>query len=671
MSSIHSFISTSHKRTLRVFLRCSATFFLLAAFVAGLVPPLSVAVTPATPVVSIIFSHDMHSHFDPERFLADGRPAERGGFARMQTVIGNIKVDYPNTFLFDAGDFAMGTVYQTIYSSEAAELRLMGQMGYDALTFGNHEYDYRTQGATDMLNTALASKDPLPALTIANIDWEATFADDSLKENAQALQTALERYGNADYLIIEKGGIKLAVFGLIGISAGNYAPLSGLIFKDPIATAKAVVAEIKAETDADVIICLSHSGTYDNPKKSEDELLAKAVPDIDVIISGHTHTTLQEPLVIGNTSIVSCGAYSFSLGHLTLARSGDRYVVFSYDLIPIRENLAKDKEIEKSILEYQSMVDEHYLSLFDYEFDEVVASTPFAFTPIDEFGLEQGEDTLGNLISDSYIDAVKRAEGPAYREVDVAVAPRGVIRGSFSEGPITAADVYNVSSLGIGPDRIPGYPLVSIYLNGKELRTMAEVDISVSTLMIDARLYCSGLSYIYNPSRLLLNRVTDVYLMSPSGELAELEDDKLYRVVGGLYSCQMLGEVEAQSYGLLKVVPKDEEGNPIIDFEEHVIYSNGIELKEWVALADYLASFEPVKGIPQIPENYNQLQQRKIEDDSKSLVDLLKKPNKIFFIVLTVVVVLLAIIITATLLIVRKVRRSKKKREAETVLLSE
>ena len=669
LDSIRSSINLSQKKALRVFLKCSATFFLLIALVAGLAPTSGMAVSALTPEVSIIFSHDMHSHFDPERFTDDGKPAERGGFARMQTVIGNIKSDYPDTFLFDAGDFAMGTIYQTVYSSDAGELRLMGQLGYDAVTFGNHEYDYRTQGATDMLSAALASGDTLPALTIANIDWDATFADESLKKDAEALQAALDRYGNVDYLIIEKGGVKLAVFGLMGINSANYAPLSGLIFKDPIDTAKHVVAEIRAQTNADIIVCISHSGTDDDPKKSEDELLAKAVPEIDVIISGHTHTTFEEPLAIGNTFIVSCGAYTFNLGHMTLARFDDRWVVTSYDLIPIRENLTKNKGVEESILMFRELVDEHYLSLFDYEFDQVLATSPFDFTSIDQFGLVQGEDTLGNLISDSYIDAVKRAEGSAYREVDVAVAPRGVIRGSFAVGPITVADAYNTSSLGIGPDGIPGYPLVSIYLTGEELKTMAEVDISVSTLMIDARLYVSGLSYTYNPSRLILNRVTDVYLMSPDGTLSEIDNKKLYRVIGGLYSCQMLGEVESRSFGLLKVIPKDAEGNPIEDFEEHIVYSNGVELKEWVALADYLASFEPVRGTPQIPEYYNQFHQRKIENDSKSLIELLKNPNKIFFIVLAVVVVLLAIILTVTLLVVRKAKRAKKKRKAEAASL--
>ena len=586
----------------------------------------------------------------------------------MKTAINGIMARYPDTFLLDGGDFAMGTPYQTIFSTEASELRILGLLGFDATTLGNHEFDYRTKGLTDMLNAAMASGDRLPAMTIANIDWQRTLADKNRAEKASELKTTIERYGerygNFDYLVIEKGGVKAAVFGLLGNEADSYAPLSGLYFKDPIETAKAVVAQIKTNTNADIVICLSHSGTNTNPKKSEDELLAAAVPEIDVIISGHTHTILEEPITVGNTLIVSSGAYSYDLGFLRLARDGSRFRAVSYELIPIRENLAKDTETEKAISLFRELVNRQYLSLFGYSYGDVLAHTDFDFTPIEQFGWTQGEDSLGNLISDSYIAAVKKAEGTRYRNVDVAVVPAGVVRGSFTQGTITVADAFNVSSLGIGPDGIPGYPLVNIFLTGKELKTVAEIDISISTLMLEARLYISGLSYSYNPSRLLLNRVTetrlmDPGLMNPEGSFSKLDDKKLYRVVGGLYSCQMLGAVEAKSLGLLKITPKDENGNPIVDFEEHLIYDGTRELKEWVALSQYLESFPPVNGIPRIPDYYNQLHGRKVEILSRSPAALLAKPNKIFFLLVCVVLLLLAVIIVPVCLVFHWKRRKR------------
>ena len=658
MDFVTSFVRFCQKRAIGI---VSALLFLLILAV-GLFFSATSSTAAPTEEVSILFTHDMHSHFDPERFTTDGKVAERGGLVRVKTAVDEVASVYPDTFLLDGGDFSMGTLYQTIFSSEAPELHVMGRVGYDATTLGNHEFDYRTQGLTDMLTVAAASPEQLPAITIANIDWEKTLADEEFARNAQALKTAMDRYGVVDYLIIEKGGVKLAVFGLMGKEADSYAPESGLYFKDPTKTAQEVVAKIKAETNADIIVCLSHGGTNSDPKKSEDELLAKAVPDIDVIISGHSHTRLEEPIVIGNTLVVSSGSYTYDLGHLVLARDGDRYRVASYKLIPIRETIQKDAEVEAYVQEFKGLVDQHYLSEFGYSFDQVLAYSPFEFTPIEQFGVTQGEDTLGDLISDSYIDAVKKAEGSAYKTVDVAIVPSGVVRGSFTQGPITVADAFNVSSLGIGPDRVPGYPLVSIYLTGKELKTVAEIDISVSTLMSEARLYMSGLTYTYNANRLLLNRVTEVQLMSPDENLSGLDDKKLYRVIGGLYSCQMLGAVEAQSFGLLKVTPKDSEGNPIEDFEKFIVYDNGVELKEWVALANYLASFEPVDGVSQVPEYYNSLHQRKVEETGRSLADLLKNPNKIFFMLVGAILVILILLIGTPVLIVRGVRRRKRKR---------
>jgi 2',3'-cyclic-nucleotide 2'-phosphodiesterase (5'-nucleotidase family) len=609
--------------------------------------------------ISIIFTHDMHSHFDADRYAENGKISQRGGFAYMKSAIDNIKTRYPDSFLLDAGDFAMGTPYQTIFSAEAAELRLMGLIGFDATTLGNHEFDYRTQGLTDMLNAAMASGDRLPPLVCANIDWDRTLADEKRAGNAAALRDALKHYGAVDYMIIEKGGVKAAVFGILGTQADSYAPLSGLYFKNYIEAAKEITARIKTETTADIIVCLSHSGTDDNPKKSEDELLAAAIPDIDVIISGHTHTTLNAPIVIGNTVIVSCGEHTYKIGHLKLVRNENRYKVSGYELIPVSGDLQKDTVIEDAILKFREMVDSRYFSRFGYSFDQRLAYSNFAFTPIEHFGKVQGEDTLGNLISDSYIAAVKKAEGGNYRKVDAAIVPQGVVRGSFTEGIITAADAFNVSSLGIGPDRIPGYPLVSIYLTGKELKTAAEIDASISTLMLEARLYMSGLSYTFNPNRLLLNRITKVRLMSPDGTMSELNNKELYRVIGGLYSCQMLGAVEAQSFGLLKVTPKDENGNPITDFEKHIVYDGNTELKEWFALANYLASFDRAGGLSIIPEYYNKLHGRKVEETDRSLGALLKNPNKIFFILLGVVILILAIITVPTVLIIRRVRRKK------------
>ncbi|MEG2785703.1 MAG: bifunctional UDP-sugar hydrolase/5'-nucleotidase [Anaerovoracaceae bacterium] len=606
--------------------------------------------------ISILFSHDMHSHLESNNGV--------GGFAKMATVINEVKRDYPDTFLLDGGDFSMGTPYQAIYKSTASELRMLGFLGYDVTTIGNHEFDHRTKGLSRMLTSAMNSKENLPQIVLANLDWKGTLADKKLVTEGQKLKDAFNRYNVKDYTVVKKGGVKVAVFGIFGKEADSYAPESGVKFLDPIETAKKVVAKIEKNEDADLIVCVSHSGTnQDNPKKSEDELLAKNVDGIDFIVSGHSHTEFDKPLVINDTVIGSAGQYTDNLGQVTFKETADGYKLDKYKLISLDKNVQENVATNEKILEFRDLIDRKYFSHYGYSIDQVIAKSSFDFTDISTFGLEQGEDPLGNLMADAYIYGVKKAEGDNYENVDVAILPAGIVRASFSKGKITVADAFNALSLGVGPNGLAGYPLVSVYLTGKELKTAAEVDISVSEIMQPARLYMSGLTYTYNPNRLILNRVTSVKLDLGSGRTEEIDDKKLYRVIGDLYSCQMLSTVESQSYGLLKVEPKDKEGNPITNFEDHMVLNQlGKEVKEWSALTKYIDSF----SYNQVPTYYNQTQGRKIIEDSHNIFDLLKNPNKIFWMALGIILLAIVLIVLIVILIIKLVRRlvgkpSKKK----------
>lgn len=227
-------------------------------------------------------------------------------------------------------------------------------------------------------------------------------------------------------------------------------------------------------------------------------------------------------------------------------------------------------------------------------------------------------------------------------------APSGTIRDTLQKGEITVSDAFNVCSLGIGADRIVGYPLVSVYLTGKELRTVAEIDVSVSPIMTVAQLYPSGMVWTYNSNRMILNRVTQVMLYD-GVSYEEPKDDELYRVVAGLYSAQMLSSVEDTSMGLLKITPKDKDGNPVKNFEDHIIYDrNGAEVKEWYALASYLDSFdENESDISKISDSYKETEGRKVDTDSKNIVELLKQPNKFFFMICGIVLLLVVILVFA------------------------
>ena len=112
--------------------------------------------------LTVVFTHDLHSHLDSFIAQLDGKEQEVGGFARLKTFIDGIKKKDADTLVLDGGDFSMGTLYQTVYETQAAELRMLGYLGTDVTTMGNHEFDYRTKGLTNMLQSAMDSGDTLP-----------------------------------------------------------------------------------------------------------------------------------------------------------------------------------------------------------------------------------------------------------------------------------------------------------------------------------------------------------------------------------------------------------------------------------------------------------------------------------------------------------------------------
>lgn len=605
--------------------------------------------------VKILFTHDLHSHLD--EYVMAGESV--GGAARLKTLLDDRRSKTESAVVVDGGDFSMGTLYQTVFSTQAAELTMLGYLGYDAATFGNHEFDYRDEGLSDMLRSAAKKREQDPSLTlpkmlIANIDW-----------NDPAIGPALEAYNGGPYepyTIIERGGVTFGIFGVMGADAVECAPATGVEFMDVISVSR-VYASMLRDLGADIVICLSHGGVWSDADRSEDEQLAMAVPEIDVIVSGHTHTKLEEPIRHGDTYIVSCGEYGQFLGELDLVcRDDGRWELADYALNPIDDSVAADEDIACRLDEYRAQIDESYLKDFGYTYDQVLAVSSAHFKQFADFGQGLGGEPLGSIIADAYRFAVREAEGEDYEPVAAAVAPMGTIRDTIQNGEVTVWDAFNVCSLGIGKDGITGYPLVSVYLTGAEIRTAAEIDISVSPLMSAARLYPSGVEWTYNPNRMILNKVTDVKLVGENGAYEELEDDKLYRAVLGLYAAQMLGAVEDVSYGILSITPKDKNGVPIENYEDHIIYDReGNEVKEWYALASYLDSFpENEDGVSVIPSTYAEPDERKICDDSTALWDVLKNPNSIALAIYGVVIVLAALVVLTVVVIVRKIRRKRR-----------
>lgn len=635
--------------------------WLIAVIVLPLMTGMQVWAKTEPKQLDILFTHDTHSHLNSFTTIVNGEKKEAGGFAKLKTLINEHKKVNPDTLVLDGGDFSMGTLIQTVYDTEAAELRMLGQIGCDVTTLGNHEFDYQSKGLADMLNAAKNSGDTVPSLVLCNVDWDA-MEEAGLSEGQKQIQSAFEKYQVRDYVVVQKGNIKIAVLGVFGKDALVCAPTCELVWKDPVKAAKQTVEKIKKKEKVDMIACVSHSGTWDDADKSEDEILAKEVPDIDLIISGHTHSQLDKPIQHGNTYIVSCGEYGKNLGTISMTQKDDgRWKATSYELIPVSDEVNPDETTQAKIDALMDTVDINYLAKFGYTRKEVLAENDIEFNSLDEMGTKHEELNLGDIISDAYVYAVENSDNYDGDPVDVAVVPSGTVRDTYAKGEITVESVYNSFSLGIGKDGLAGYPLISAYLTGKELKLVAEIDASISDFMTIARLYCSGLNFTFNPHRMILNKVTDCYLTGQDGKREEIQDDKLYHVVTDLYTGQMLGSVMDISYGLLSIIPKDKEGNPIEDLEEYAIMEENQELKAWVAIARYMQSFYDTDGdgIANVSEYYATTHGRKVVENSRNLVQLLKNPNKFFMLMIGIVTVT---VLSVLLLIffIRKVLRKRR-----------
>ncbi len=222
--------------------------------------------------LTILHTNDMHSRIDPFP-KDDEKYGGMGGMAKRATVIDKIREDVEHVLLLDAGDIFQGTPYFNLYGGEL-EFKLMSAMGYDAATLGNHDFDNGLKGLHRQLPHA-----SFPFLT-ANYDFQGTILQDTFQP----------------YKIFDKGSIKVGVFGL-GIE------LSGLVadkhfgktkYRDPIATAQEMVKTLR-ENGCHFVVCLSHLGFKYQSNKVSDQVLAKNVNGIDLIIGGHTHTFLEQP----------------------------------------------------------------------------------------------------------------------------------------------------------------------------------------------------------------------------------------------------------------------------------------------------------------------------------------------------------------------------------------
>jgi 5'-nucleotidase / UDP-sugar diphosphatase len=581
---------------------------------------------------TILHTNDIHSNLIGMGPAPDYTPftlnddKTRGGFARLATLIAarkNARKDQGPVLILDGGDYSMGTAFAAATRETGSELQLLSLMGYDATTFGNHDFDLGPDGTARAI-AAAAKVGRLPMVVASNTDFSANAP--TLAGLKHLAKDGLVRR----HFVMERDGIRFGIFGLLGKEAQFYTDGAGAVkFADAIESAREMVKIFRDIEKVDIIIALSHGGMEKGNDggftDGEDVRLPMAVPGIDIVIGGHSHTELLEPVMVnGRTPVVQTGKYGENLGELVMTLDGDKLMVDSYKLYPIDDSIAGDRTIDDEIEKFKQTVTAVVFASRGYSVDQPLAvapqDLPNTFTDI------AASTPLANLITDAFRKATK---------ADIAFNANGTMRAGLKRGKTgvqTVYDVFAVAPLGAGVlDKTAGSTLVTAWFTGQELKNLLEF------FLIDNPAHpgeyfprASGMRFRYDPSRSKFDAVTEIELGDLDRGYGAIDitgkDERLYSLSCSLYVGVILAAIPKYTKGKLSLVPKNKAGQPLRSKVEALelprnatpdmlppsgkldtssvdtVTKDGAirEVKEWQAIMDHLRSL-PVKKDDELP----------------------------------------------------------------------
>jgi 5'-nucleotidase len=580
---------------------------------------------------TILHTNDMHSAFIGLSPASDYTPLTlnddktRGGYARLaglMTTRKEARKGQGPVLVLDAGDYSMGTAFGAATRTIGGELQLMARMGYDATTLGNHEFDYGPEGLGQSIGVA-SKAGRIPAVLASNASFAGT--DPSLAALRSLTKDGVVRR----HVVIKRDGLRFGIFGVIGKEAIIYANAGAVKFTPDIEAAKQVVKFLRDTEKVDVVIALSHGGVEKGPdgrwSTGDDVRLAEAVPGIDVVVSGHSHTEMAEPTIVnGRTPVYQTGKEGKNLGELVLSLDGDKLTVESYKLYPIDDTIVGDAAIEDKIASLKKGVTAAVFASRGYSVDQPLAvitqDFPNTFSDI----------AAGTLLANLTTDAFRKATN-----ADIGFTANGLMRSGLSRGKkgvITVYDVFNVAPLGYGVvDSTAGSALVTAYFTGQEIKNL------IDFYLVDNPTHpgewfprVSGARYRYDLLRPKFDAVTAVELGDFDRGYRPIDitgkDQRLYSLATPLMLAVLSVPIPQLSDGKLAFVPKNKDGKPLttrLEALEMPRANSGFllappakvdklsvdmgtgksaakEIKEWQALMDYISSL-PVKTKGELP----------------------------------------------------------------------
>jgi 5'-nucleotidase/UDP-sugar diphosphatase len=581
---------------------------------------------------TILHTNDLHSSFIGMGPASDYTPftlnddETRGGYARLAALIAKRKEARQGqgpVLVLDAGDFSMGTAFGAASRETGGELQLMSMMGYDATTLGNHEFDLGPDGLGKAISVA-SRAGRVPAVLASNIGFavnDATLVD---------LQSLTREGVIRRYLVIERDGIRFGLFGVLGEEAIFYTFGGAASFSHAIETAKEMVAVLRRREKVDLVICLSHGGVVkgkDGRVTDGDDLrLAKAVPGIDVVIGGHSHTELKEMIIVnGRTPLVQAGKEGRNLGELVITLDNGRLTVESYRLFSVDDTIVGDRAIADEIEKLKKSVTRVVFASRGYSIDEPLAIAPRDL-PNTCTDIAAGT-VLANFCSDAFRNATN---------ADIGFTVNGLLRAGLTRGKSgvqTVYDLFAVTPLGAGVvDATAGSALVTGYLTGLEIKNLLEfLLVDNPTQPGESFPRTSGMRFRYDMSRPKFDVVTEIEMGDLDRGYQAIDitgkDEQLYSLTCPLYLGLIVIGIPKYTKGKLAFAPKNKDGQPLKSRVEALARprknntpyllpppgkldkssvatetGKGIvsEIKEWQAIMDHLRSL-PVKSQGKLP----------------------------------------------------------------------
>ncbi|MFC7321862.1 5'-nucleotidase C-terminal domain-containing protein [Halobacillus campisalis] len=463
--------------------------------------------------LSLMHTNDTHANLDD--------------VARRVTAVENVRAEKPNALLLDAGDVFSGTLYFNEFLGQA-DLEFMNLMEYDLMTFGNHEFDLGSSpdGHKALADFVTASKFPYVS---SNVDFSQ---DSNMKDLFNDEMTDSPEDGQIYNSVIEEiDGEKVGVFGLTTAETADISSPEDITFEDYIEAAEEQVASFEKE-GIDKIVGLTHIGYDDNPNYDNDLLLAEHVEGIDVIVGGHSHTSLDEPTEVSEnkdgeekdpTVIVQASQYGSDLGTLDVEFDENGVVTgFSGELLEVSE-FEENPEAAEMLEEYSSQIEK-----VENEESGGVAVTELPNPRTGEgsdVSVRNSETKLGNLITDGMLDKAKEYD----ENVIAAFQNGGGIRTSIDQGPITIGEILEVMPF--------GNTLATMELTGAEIKQALEHSVSEAPSENGGFLHVSGMEFTYSSSEESGNRVQSVEFKKGE-DMVALEDEEEYLIATNAFTAK-------------------------------------------------------------------------------------------------------------------------------------